>query len=134
MAILLPIEGSLAILTYLYDNILTAKDWYGYLYVNNHTPALTDTNSDYTAASDIMGVAMDTVYTTPTVDTGVGGKMEAGDILFEQTADTSQTVYGWFVRDSDSKVVFAEKFATPIPLAYTGDKVKVYNHVFKDHN
>ena len=97
------------------------------LYVNDKTPADADVIGGYTQMST-HGYSAKTLTGGSWSVSTVSGKAEASyaQQTFSFTAASLVTVYGYYIVDTSlSKVVFAERFATPQGVQYTGDAIRI---------
>lgn len=97
------------------------------LFVNNHTPSLTDTDADYTEAT-FPGYAQQGIGAI----VSYGQAAHVANVVFNATVFTrsggagSETVYGYFVIDPVAGVIlFAQLFPVPIVISVVGQSVVV---------
>lgn len=115
MALIVPDEGEIELLTKLLKNTTDTEDYLLRLYKNNYVPSGTTTLTDFTEA-DFTNYAEKTIarsdWSTPT--TGVTNKAESQVSIQAWTCGTvGNTIYGYYVIGSVSgKVLWAEKFAS----------------------
>ena len=98
------------------------------LYTNNYTPLQTSANANFTVAAGVG-------YAQKTLDHGnwtVTAGNDPSDAVYAQQTFTftgnltaNATIYGYYVKDEDDSVIWAEKFGTSFTPANNGDNVKV---------
>jgi hypothetical protein len=97
------------------------------LYVNNITPADTDTAATYTEMST-LGYAAKTLTKTSWVEAQNAGVAEGtyAEQTWTFTAGTQVMVYGYFVTDATTGVLlWSERFGTEKPVQYGGDQIRI---------
>ena len=115
MALVVPDEGEIELLTKLLKNTTDTEDYLMRLYQNNYTPSGTTTATDFTEAN-FSNYAEKTIacsdWATPT--TNVNNKAESSVSVQSWTCGTvGNTIYGYYIIGSVSgKVLWAEKFAS----------------------
>lgn len=95
------------------------------LFKNNHVPAVTDGNGDYTQAdfSGYAAVALGT-WNAAFVNADGRGEIDADLATFTHNGGgTSNTVYGAYVTDNAGDIVYAERFDAPRVMASNGDAI-----------
>ena len=98
------------------------------LYTNNYTPVDTSANANFT-------VAAGGGYAQKTLDHGnwtVTPGNDPSDAVYAQQTFTftgnltgNASVYGYYVKDEDDSVIWAEEFASPFTPANNGDNIKI---------
>ena len=97
------------------------------LFVNNITPALTDTAATYREMST-LGYAAISLNKASWVQTATGGIDSSGQaqITWTFTAGTAVTVYGYFVTDTTTGLLLWSELApSPTVVQNTGDQIKI---------
>ena len=97
-----------------------------HLYVNNHTPAVTDTTAAYTECSALgyASVGLTNANWTGTVAGGVADYTYPA-ITFTFTSGLGQTVYGIYITDAPGDVVLAGLLDTAFPIPIGGGSLVV---------
>ncbi len=93
------------------------------LFKNDHTPAVTDSASDYTEA-DFSGYGGSETpsWGTPFVNGANKGQVDADPIVYTHSGGgTSNTVYGAYVLDGSANLIYADRFPAPFLMAVGGD-------------
>lgn len=101
------------------------------LFANDITPAATHVLADVTPASDISYAICN--FGSVTTDGGGKAVMVQTATTFTQTADTTQTVYGYYITNGTYLIV-AERFASPITLTTNGDQIRMSSLSFRLYN
>lgn len=105
---------------------LTGNVWKNLrLFKNNHTPAVTDTNGNYTEAnfSGYAAFALST-WNAAFVNADGKGEIDATPHSFVHNGGaTANTIYGAYVTDDGDNVVYAERFSAPISMSANGDTI-----------
>jgi hypothetical protein len=109
-----------------------ALGWVKYhLYSNNLNPQPTNVIGDFTECT-FPGYSPSATITwnTPFLDANLVGNVYGNEIQFNMSSDSiTQTVYGYFVvgkQGADTvgiTLIYAEQFAVPVALTYTGQSV-----------
>jgi len=95
------------------------------LFKNNFTPAATNVLADFTEAN-FTGYAEQTpVYGAAALNGNNNAQATAAALTFTMgTPGTTNTIYGWYEVDgSNGKVLYSERFGSPLSFASAGDNV-----------
>lgn len=96
------------------------------LYVNDYTPVAGSVAGSFTEMST-LGYAAKTLtaasWTVTTIANVASGTYAQQTWTF--TAGSSVVVYGYFVINAAGTILFAERFASPPTIQYTGDIIKI---------
>lgn len=125
MALLVPDVGENAILQMI-TNKTAAQNLVLHLYINNITPAETDTTATYTEAG-FTGYSAATL-TGATWNTASGGSISYGaQSAFTASGVSTDDVYGYYVTQTTSTIlIWAERAASaPFAVRVSGDAVKM---------
>ena len=111
MTLVVPNVGETQALTKLLNQALTLK-----LYSNNITPAEGDTNSTYTEVSGGGYANKALAFGTWTLTSGDPsfGLYPAQDFAFTGTTGAPGTIYGYYVIDGSSNLLWAERFPSSV--------------------
>jgi len=93
------------------------------LFKNNHTPASTDTVSDYTEA-DFSGYpgSVGPTWGAPFINGDDKGEIDAAPVTYTHNGGaTANTIYGVYFLDADGDLVYADRFGAPIVLTNNGE-------------
>lgn len=132
MAFVVPTVGAGAVggflqSSYLY-NSCTAQ-----LFVSNITPAVTHSLGNFTSAANVSAMPCSSIYTNAVTSAAGTATLPGAPFTLTQSMSTSQTIYGWYVFDTSSNLIFAERFATPAVLADSNDGVAISGHKILIH-
>jgi len=103
-----------------------------FLYNNDITPNATDVLGDYTQASDFTNMSLN--WGSISTDGSGRAYMVLNDTTFTQAANTTQTIYGYYIQDGSGNLICAEKFTTSYPLEATGDQIRLSGLSFRLYN
>lgn len=99
-----------------------------HLFKNNHTPAVTDTISDYTESTfaGYAAVSM-TTWTAAAIASHIATMTSDTKTFTRSTTGTAENVYGYYVTDNGSTILlWAERDPlAPIVLTNSGDSYTV---------
>lgn len=126
MSLLIPNASEVALLSFMLGKTTPSNQTLK-LFVNNVTPADGHTVSDYTEMSThgysakTLSLASWSVASSGGVGTGTYAAQ-----TFSFTSAASVTVYGYYVVDSSTgALLWAERFATPYNIQFTGDAIVI---------
>lgn len=93
-----------------------------HLFVNNHTPAVTDTLAGLTEATFAGYAAVYGItWGAPTLDANNNYKLSAADIVWTATGTTpANTVYGYYATDLSGVLVLEEDNGAPFVVSAVG--------------
>lgn len=126
MCLVIPQEGEKQLLDMLIGGD-TFADVRLRLYKNNYTPVAGSVYSDFTSA-DFSGYAQETPsFGAATLVNGKGTITDSAARDFEHNGGgTANTIYGYYVVESvANKILWAERFGSPVLLTVAGDKVTI---------
>ncbi len=118
MTLLSPDASRLLLLKYISGNVVPGSP-VAHLYANNITPSITDTVATYTesvAGGYTASTATSANWTFATVSTV--DSMTYPAITF--TFSGAETIYGYYVTNSSSVLLFSERFSSPITFSSGG--------------
>jgi len=96
------------------------------LFQNNHTPAVTDTEANYTEASFSGYAAVDihALWGAAFVNASGQGEIDCTTQTFAFGGGAvTNLVYGAYVVDNAGKLIYAERFAAPISMSASPDQI-----------
>lgn len=104
-----------------------ATTWTLRLFANNHTPAHTDTEANYTEAAGggYAAIALTASSWVTTPGSPTSSAYPAQTFTFTGGLTTNATVYGYYITRADGKLVFAELLAATFTPSNPGDTVSV---------
>lgn len=105
--------------------------WRARLFINDYTPNCGTVLSDLTEAHNVGDFVLTGSYSAPAVTGACRASMGIALIELILADNVPQTAYGWFAVDGASRLVWAQRFLSPIPLTVTGDKVVITGHEFR---
>jgi len=129
MPLLVPNVGEVRLLQYIVGNASPTSLVLN-LYTNNKTPAEADTVSSYTAAT-ASGYSSSTLspasWSISTDGSGTSSALYNNGITFTfGTAASTQNVYGYYVTDNSSNLLWAEIFpGAPFALPASGGEIAI---------
>jgi hypothetical protein len=124
MALVVPNVGEVKLLSYML-NIIAPPNTVLHLYSNNLTPSATSVYADCTEVSASGYAAVTLTSATWTVATSAGvATASYPEITF--TFSTSATVYGYYVTDTSTNLLWLERFtAAPFQLPSSGGQILI---------
>ena len=113
MALVVPDEGEIELLTKLLKNTVDTEDFIVHLYKNDYNPIAATTGTDFTEANFTNYVEKTIVRGDWATPSTVSNKAESSVTAQSWTCGaTGNTIYGYYILGSNSGVVlWAEKFA-----------------------
>ena len=96
------------------------------LFQNNHVPAVTDTEANYTEAtfSGYAGIDIHALSGAAFVNGSGQGEVDCTTQTFSFSGGAiSNLVYGAYVVDSAGQLVYAERFAAPVSMSASPDQI-----------
>ena len=130
MPLLVPNVGEVRLLQYIVGNASPTSLILN-LYTNNKSPAEADTVSSYTPATAAAGYSAATLSTASwsisTDGSGTSSALYNNGITFTfGTAASTQNVYGYYVTDNSSNLLWAEIFpGAPFALPASGGEIAI---------
>ena len=99
-----------------------------HLYTNNYTPVDTSANANFTEASGGDYAAKTLAHGNWTHNAA----NDPSDVTYAQQTYTfngalsgNASVYGYYIKDEDDNVIWAEQFASPFTPANNGDNIQI---------
>jgi len=95
------------------------------LFQNNHVPAVTDVNANYTEAtfSGYLAMALG-VWNLAFINPSGKGEIDANPQAFSHNGGgVANSIYGVYVVDATGNVMYAERFPAPVLMAALGDSI-----------
>jgi len=96
------------------------------LFQNNHVPAVTDTQANYTEAtfSGYASVDITALWGAAFVNGNGQGEIDCATQTFSFGGGAvTNLVYGAYVTDSGGNLIYAERFAAPVSMSAVPDQI-----------